>query len=168
MDPPRQVSRRGPGSGPVFRNFKKGSSSSSKIPAQNSTASLIGANSSTVFTHQIIDPVPVAKRIRIRVRSGTTRRKHISTVDHDVKIDALREEENSLLHVHSSQLVSDAILSSSWNKKNPGSVGMKDERDASDSHRRNGSRQRSRISRQSSIESEKVTIICSIFFLSRR
>ena len=163
MDPPRQVSRRGPGSGPVFRNFKKGSSSSSKIPVQTSPALSVRADSSTVFAHQIVDPVPVAKRIRIRMRSGTTRRKHISTIDHNIKIEVLTGEENSLLQRRSSKLLGDTSSSSSSNKKDSASVGMRDEKDASDSHRRNGSRQRSRIRRQSSIESEKVTIISSIF-----
>ena len=155
MDPPRQISRRGPGSGPVFRNFKKGSSQSIKIPPQPSTASLSKSDSSVVLVHLNADPVQVVKRIRVKLRSGTERRKHISTIDNDTKMEISTSENTSSPHARASKVAKDSSISPS--KKEAGLVSLKVEKNVSENLRRSSSRQRSRIKKQSSVESEKVT-----------
>ena len=62
MDPPRQVSRRGPGSGPVFRTFKKQSTSASSSGHHSAAPASLQSNRIATLPSCVADVPPSSEK----------------------------------------------------------------------------------------------------------
>ena len=182
MDPPRQVSRRGPGTGPVFKNFKKSNlfSSATKplLPPAAITSKVVSSVNATITIH---DDAPALKKTRMSFPIGSTRRKHVRTIDIDANtnrnssttetlIPTARNKDNKSLNSNRDYKISNSRQSSSPQRKEKEKefvfpIEIKEDVSAvvvpiPDKVKRNSSssNQRNRVKRQSveSLASEKV------------
>lgn len=72
MDPPRQVSRRGPGTGPVFRTFKKSTSSFAATQSSNHPSSFHSSTNSSSSSGRVQIPHPIIPNSIIKVAPNVT------------------------------------------------------------------------------------------------
>jgi hypothetical protein len=73
MDPPRQVSRRGPGTGPVFRTFKKSASSFSATQSSTHPPSLHSSINSSSSSARVQTPHQIIPTPKIQVAPNVTK-----------------------------------------------------------------------------------------------
>jgi hypothetical protein len=73
MDPPRQVSRRGPGTGPVFRTFKKSTSSFSATQSSTHPPSLHSSINSSSSSARVQTPHQIIPTPKVQVALNVTK-----------------------------------------------------------------------------------------------